>query len=179
MLAVLLEAQQCWWLQRAYPSPPHRPPRGRGAPRRERPLPRAAHHARARPPHPYAQLPAVRPTKLARISKKNKTVHRAYGGHLAAGVVRERIIRAFLVEEQKIVKKARTGHTASSCARPERGGGGGRPAWAEAGHGRTRVNATRAAGRLGGRAASAAACGVASAGERHAWIASFCGAAAC
>ncbi|KDD72417.1 hypothetical protein H632_c3373p0, partial [Helicosporidium sp. ATCC 50920] len=27
------------------------------------------------------------------------------GGHLAAGVVRERIVRAFLVEEQKIVRK--------------------------------------------------------------------------
>ncbi len=50
-------------------------------------------------------LPAVRPNTLSKISKKNKTVHRAYGGHLAAGVVRERIVRAFLVEEQKIVKK--------------------------------------------------------------------------
>lgn len=50
-------------------------------------------------------LPVVRPTKLHRLSKSKKTVHRAYGGHLAAGVVRERIIRAFLVEEQKIVKK--------------------------------------------------------------------------
>lgn len=30
---------------------------------------------------------------------------RAYGGHLAASVVRERIVRAFLIEEQKIVKK--------------------------------------------------------------------------
>jgi large subunit ribosomal protein L34e len=50
-------------------------------------------------------LPAVRPSTLSRVSKKNKTVHRAYGGHLAAGVVKERIVRAFLVEEQKIVKK--------------------------------------------------------------------------
>lgn len=50
-------------------------------------------------------LPAVRPSTLSRVSKKNKTIHRAYGGHLAAGVVKERIIRAFLVEEQKIVKK--------------------------------------------------------------------------
>lgn len=47
----------------------------------------------------------MRPNTLTKISKKNKTVHRAYGGHLAAGVVRERIVRAFLVEEQKIVKK--------------------------------------------------------------------------
>uniref|UniRef100_A0A061RF86 Large subunit ribosomal protein L34e n=1 Tax=Tetraselmis sp. GSL018 TaxID=582737 RepID=A0A061RF86_9CHLO len=52
-------------------------------------------------------LPARRPTELSnkRLSKKNKTIHRAYGGHLAHDVVRERIIRAFLVEEQKIVKK--------------------------------------------------------------------------
>ncbi|KAL8269026.1 hypothetical protein R6Q59_002824 [Mikania micrantha] len=34
-----------------------------------------------------------------------RTVNRAYGGVLSAGAVRERIIRAFLVEEQKIVKK--------------------------------------------------------------------------
>jgi large subunit ribosomal protein L34e len=50
-------------------------------------------------------LPAVRPNTLKKVSKKNKTIHRAYGGHLAAGVVKERIVRAFLVEEQKIVKK--------------------------------------------------------------------------
>lgn len=51
------------------------------------------------------QLPAVRPSSLHRVNKSKKTVHRAYGGHLAAGVVKERIVRAFLVEEQKIVKK--------------------------------------------------------------------------
>merc|ERR1711966_396472 len=52
-------------------------------------------------------LPAVRSSKLSSkvLSKKNKTVHRAYGGHLAHDVVRERIVRAFLIEEQKIVKK--------------------------------------------------------------------------
>ena len=50
-------------------------------------------------------LPARRPDTLSRISKSKKTVHRAYGGHLSHAVVRERIIRAFLVEEQKIVKK--------------------------------------------------------------------------
>lgn len=53
------------------------------------------------------QLPARRPNELSRLSKKNKTVHRAYGGHLSHAVVKERIIRAFLVEEQKIVKKVR------------------------------------------------------------------------
>ncbi|GAX76512.1 hypothetical protein CEUSTIGMA_g3958.t1 [Chlamydomonas eustigma] len=52
-------------------------------------------------------LPLRRPTDLSnkRLSKKNKTIHRAYGGHLSHAVVRERIVRAFLIEEQKIVKK--------------------------------------------------------------------------
>ncbi|MEW5296928.1 MAG: hypothetical protein WDW38_010102 [Sanguina aurantia] len=52
-------------------------------------------------------LPQRRPSELSnkRLSKRNKTVSRIYGGHLSHKVVRERIIRAFLVEEQKIVKK--------------------------------------------------------------------------
>ena len=37
--------------------------------------------------------------------RREKTVNRAYGGCLAHDVVRDRIVRAFLVEEQKIVKK--------------------------------------------------------------------------
>jgi len=52
-------------------------------------------------------LPARRPSEISskRLSKKNKTVNRVYGGCLAHAVVKERIIRAFLIEEQKIVKK--------------------------------------------------------------------------
>ncbi|KAL6751959.1 ribosomal protein L34Ae [Haematococcus lacustris] len=52
-------------------------------------------------------LPQRRPLELSnkRLSKRNKTVRRAYGGHLSHSVVRERIVRAFLIEEQKIVKK--------------------------------------------------------------------------
>lgn len=42
-------------------------------------------------------------------------MNRAYGGHLAHGVVRERIIRAFLIEEQKIVKKVRLGTACAAC----------------------------------------------------------------
>ena len=69
--------------------------------------PRAHRPSLAWPPPRLAplQLPAVRPNSLHRVNKSKKTVHRAYGGHLAAGVVKERIVRAFLVEEQKIVKK--------------------------------------------------------------------------
>lgn len=50
-------------------------------------------------------MPHLRPTAYKRLAKNKKTVNRAYGGVLSAGAVRERIIRAFLVEEQKIVKK--------------------------------------------------------------------------
>ena len=40
------------------------------------------------------QLPQRRPSELSnkRISKKNKTVNRAYGGHLSHGIVRERCV---------------------------------------------------------------------------------------
>ena len=78
------------------------------------------------------QIPHLRPAEYwnNRLSKSKKTVHRAYGGTLSAKAVRERyarappalpaargrraltpaaparrIVRAFLVEEQKIVKK--------------------------------------------------------------------------
>ncbi|KAK9476550.1 ribosomal protein L34e-domain-containing protein [Lipomyces japonicus] len=50
-------------------------------------------------------IPSLRPRKFATISKPQKTVQRAYGGVYCSKCVRERIVRAFLVEEQKIVKK--------------------------------------------------------------------------
>ena len=55
------------------------------------------------------QVPRLRPAEYSRkrMSHSKKTVHRAYGGVLSGGAVRDRIVRAFLVEEQKIVKKAR------------------------------------------------------------------------
>lgn len=39
------------------------------------------------------------------LKKKDRTVHRAYGGSRCHACVRERIMRAFLVEEQKCVKQ--------------------------------------------------------------------------
>lgn len=60
---------------------------------------------------PPAQLPQRRPSEVSakRLAKRHKSVNRIYGGHLSHAVVRERIVRAFLIEEQKIVKKVR-GH---------------------------------------------------------------------
>lgn len=48
---------------------------------------------------------ALRPRQYASVSKTQKTVSRAYGGSRCSGCVKERIVRAFLIEEQKIVKK--------------------------------------------------------------------------
>eukprot|EP00178_Gracilaria_changii_P025768 TRINITY_DN7925_c0_g1_i1.p1 TRINITY_DN7925_c0_g1~~TRINITY_DN7925_c0_g1_i1.p1 ORF type:complete len:128 (+),score=16.01 TRINITY_DN7925_c0_g1_i1:48-431(+) len=48
---------------------------------------------------------AHRAVELSRIPKKNRTVARAYGGNLCAPCVRQRVLRAFLVEESKIVKR--------------------------------------------------------------------------
>ncbi|KAK4124013.1 ribosomal protein L34e [Parathielavia appendiculata] len=50
-------------------------------------------------------IPALRPHEYAQISKPKKTVQRAYGGSRCGNCVRDRIVRAFLIEEQKIVKK--------------------------------------------------------------------------
>ena len=50
-------------------------------------------------------VPAVRPIKLASLSKRVKSVNRMYGGSKCSKCVRSRIIRAFLIEEQKIVAK--------------------------------------------------------------------------
>ncbi|KAK8672625.1 hypothetical protein V6N13_110990 [Hibiscus sabdariffa] len=53
------------------------------------------------------KIPHLRPAeyKRSRLPRNCRTVNRAYGGVLSGSAVRERIIRAFLVEEQKIVKK--------------------------------------------------------------------------
>jgi large subunit ribosomal protein L34e len=39
------------------------------------------------------------------ISKNKKKISRIYGGNLSGNSLKERIIKAFLVEEQKIVKR--------------------------------------------------------------------------
>ncbi|XP_042410367.1 60S ribosomal protein L34-like [Zingiber officinale] len=62
----------------------------------------------------YANHSSLEAHPVQQIPRNRRTVNRAYGGVLSGGAVRERIIlnqthlqsiRAFLVEEQKIVKK--------------------------------------------------------------------------
>lgn len=50
-------------------------------------------------------ISTLRPREYAQVSRTHKTVQRAYGGSRCANCVKERITRAFLIEEQKIVKR--------------------------------------------------------------------------
>lgn len=47
----------------------------------------------------------VKSSKYHAMKKRERTVSRAYGGSCCAGCVKARIMRAFLLEEQKAVKK--------------------------------------------------------------------------
>ena len=47
----------------------------------------------------------ARPREWSRMSRRMKTVNRPYGGSRCALCVRNRVVRAFLIEEQKIVTK--------------------------------------------------------------------------
>merc|ERR1711956_115480 len=54
------------------------------------------------------KLKGIKPAtnqEKTRLSRRQKTVYRAYGGVLSHKAVREKIVRAFLIEEQKIVMK--------------------------------------------------------------------------
>lgn len=62
----------------------------------------------------FAQIPAVRPKEMARLSRTKRTVNRAYGGVYSSQVVRERVLRAFILEEQRIVKQVLVQRTAKA-----------------------------------------------------------------
>lgn len=47
----------------------------------------------------------ARPKKLSKIARHKKTVSRAYGGTKCVSCVRQRILRAFLIEEGRLVAK--------------------------------------------------------------------------
>merc|ERR1712216_427021 len=50
-------------------------------------------------------LPRLRPVEYRRLKKRERRVNRAYGGSRCAACVRNRVVRAFLIEEQKCVKQ--------------------------------------------------------------------------
>ena len=47
----------------------------------------------------------VKSSQYSSMKKRERTVSRAYGGSACANCVKQRIMRAFLLEEQKAVKK--------------------------------------------------------------------------
>ncbi|XP_064612666.1 large ribosomal subunit protein eL34-like [Liolophura sinensis] len=59
----------------------------------------------------------ARPKKLMSMSKRLKTVSRTYGGSRCHQCVRSRIVRAFLIEEQKIVVRVLKAQEAASKAK--------------------------------------------------------------
>eukprot|EP00929_Paragymnodinium_shiwhaense_P032554 TRINITY_DN1801_c1_g5_i2.p1 TRINITY_DN1801_c1_g5~~TRINITY_DN1801_c1_g5_i2.p1 ORF type:complete len:126 (+),score=41.71 TRINITY_DN1801_c1_g5_i2:78-455(+) len=50
-------------------------------------------------------VPCLRPHEYRHLKKRERRVNRAYGGSRCAGCTRTRIVRAFLIEEQKCVKQ--------------------------------------------------------------------------
>jgi len=59
----------------------------------------------------------ARSRELSSLSRRHKMVNRAYGGVLCHKCVKERIVRAFLIEEQKIVVKMMKSNSASTKAK--------------------------------------------------------------
>ncbi|GLH09116.1 hypothetical protein R5R35_001180 [Gryllus longicercus] len=59
----------------------------------------------------------ARSMERSRMSRRKKMVKRSYGGVLCHKCVKERIVRAFLIEEQKIVVKVLKAKEASAKAK--------------------------------------------------------------
>merc|ERR1719152_861393 len=76
---------------------------------------------------PGGKITLMKPTLYSRIAKNKKNVSRAYGGSRCAKCVRDRIVRAFLIEEQKIVKQlVKDGKAAEKAAAAEEKKRGGK-----------------------------------------------------
>ncbi|KAJ1529615.1 hypothetical protein ONE63_006382 [Megalurothrips usitatus] len=63
-------------------------------------------------------LKKLRPAERARAPRRYLTVKRTYGGNLCHKCVKERIVRAFLIEEQKIVVKVLKAQKATVKTKP-------------------------------------------------------------
>mmetsp|Transcript_3889 Transcript_3889/g.4498 ORF Transcript_3889/g.4498 Transcript_3889/m.4498 type:complete len:118 (+) Transcript_3889:37-390(+) len=61
-------------------------------------------------------VPHLRPREYKQLSKRQKTVARSYGGSRCGGCVKQRVVRAFLIEEQKVVKEVLKRRAAAAAA---------------------------------------------------------------
>ncbi|KPJ12842.1 60S ribosomal protein L34 [Papilio machaon] len=59
----------------------------------------------------------ARPAERSRLCYRKKTVKRVYGGVLCHKCVKQRIVRAFLIEEQKIVKVLKAQQASAKAGR--------------------------------------------------------------
>mmetsp|Transcript_26168 Transcript_26168/g.64327 ORF Transcript_26168/g.64327 Transcript_26168/m.64327 type:complete len:124 (-) Transcript_26168:35-406(-) len=66
---------------------------------------------------PLAGVARVRPAVNSRLNPHRRTVSRAYGGVLSAQAVKERIMRAFIIEEQRSVKATLRAKAAAAKAK--------------------------------------------------------------
>ncbi|XP_035774827.1 60S ribosomal protein L34-like [Anopheles albimanus] len=64
-----------------------------------------------------AGIKPSRPSERPRMSRRLKTVTRTFGGVLCHRCLRERIIRAFLIDEQKVVKVLRAQQQAKTTGK--------------------------------------------------------------
>ncbi|CAI2380088.1 unnamed protein product [Moneuplotes crassus] len=56
-------------------------------------------------PGPLAGIPHLRPGAFRRLNHNARTVSRPYGGVLSHRTVKDKIVRAFLIEEAKLLKR--------------------------------------------------------------------------
>ena len=71
-------------------------------------------------PGPLAGIPHLRPGAFRRLSHNKRTVSRPYGGVLSHRTVRERIVRAFLIEEVKVMKRLMNQSSGSGSSKKEK-----------------------------------------------------------
>ena len=60
-------------------------------------------------------IPRLRPYEYKNIPKSARTVSRPYGGSQCATCTRDRVLRAFIIEERKIVKRVLAAKAASKA----------------------------------------------------------------
>ena len=67
-----------------------------------------------------AGIPHARPGAFRRLNHNQRTVSRPYGGVLSHKTVRDRIVRAFLIEEVKLMKRLMKDKTAASAPKKDK-----------------------------------------------------------
>ena len=70
-------------------------------------------------PGALAGIPRLRPSAFRRLTHNQRTVSRPYGGSKCHKCVKERIVRAFLIEEVKLMKRLMKEKTAATAPKKD------------------------------------------------------------